>query len=129
MAAKGEMAAEVGHELRNQLVAISGRAQMLIKDGERKVVDHVGRHAEIILEQSRRMEALAKGMTDFSRAELQMERVDVHALIHRSVEFVRTQNRFDGVEWDLRLGEAGAPPLAQAGAPPQGLLPPLPHLA
>ncbi|OGF09170.1 MAG: hypothetical protein A2W00_12265 [Candidatus Eisenbacteria bacterium RBG_16_71_46] len=122
MAAKGEMAAEIGHELRNQLVAISGRAQMLIKDGERKVVDHVGRHAQIILEQSRRMEALAKGMTDFSRAELQMERVDVHALIHRSVEFVRTQNRFDGVEWDLRLAEPAPHLMADPGQLQQVLL-------
>ena len=31
MAAKGEMAAEIGHELRQQLAAISGRAQMLLQ--------------------------------------------------------------------------------------------------
>jgi signal transduction histidine kinase len=105
MAAKGEMAAEIGHELRNQLVAISGRAQMLSKDAEREVYANVPRHAQIILEQSHRMEALANGLMDFSRAELSIERVDVNALIQRSVEFVRAQNRFDGVEWDLRLAE------------------------
>lgn len=106
MAAKGEMAAEVGHELRNQLAAISGRAQMLIKDAERGVQANVGRHAQIILDQTRRMEGLSKGLMDFSRAELQMEPVDLPALIQRSVEFVRAQNRFDGVEWDLRLDGA-----------------------
>jgi signal transduction histidine kinase len=105
MAAKGEMAAEIGHELRNQLVAISGRAQMLLKDAERGRFENVPRHAQIVLEQSDRMEALSKGLMDFSRAELNIERVDVNALVHRSVEFVRSQNRFDGVEWDLRLIE------------------------
>ncbi len=105
MAAKGEMAAEIGHELRNQLVAISGRAQMLLKDAERRVFENAHRHAQIILEQSRRMESLSKGLMDFSSAELNVERVDVNALIQRSVEFVRTQNRFDGVEWEFRLGE------------------------
>ena len=105
LAAKGEMAAEIGHELRNQLAAISGRAQMLLRDAERSSFDSVGRHAQIVLEQSRRMEALAKGLMDFSKAELSIQRVDLNALIQRSIEFVRAQNRFDGVEWDLRLSE------------------------
>jgi signal transduction histidine kinase len=105
LAAKGEMAAEIGHELRTQLAAISGHAQMLLKDAERKVYEHVERRGRIIIEQSRRMEAIAKGLMDFSRAELVVERVDLNSLVQRSIEFVRTQNRFDGVEWDLRLAE------------------------
>jgi signal transduction histidine kinase len=103
MAAKGEMAAEIGHELRNQLSAISGRAQLLLRDSERQAFTSVPRHAQIILEQSKRMETLSKGLMDFSSAELRIERVDVNALTQRSTEFVRSQNRFDGVEWDLRL--------------------------
>jgi signal transduction histidine kinase len=105
LAAKGEMAAEIGHELRTQLAAISGHAQMLLKDAERKVYEHVERRGRIIIEQSRRMEVIAKGLMDFSRAELVVERVDLNSLVQRSIEFVRTQNRFDGVEWDLRLAE------------------------
>src|SRR5206468_6280092 len=89
MAAKGEMAAEIGHELRNQLVAISGRAQMLIRDSERQQYANVGRHSQIILEQAHRVEAMSKGLMDFSRAELNVERVDLNALVQRSVEFVR----------------------------------------
>ncbi|MBI1797049.1 MAG: hypothetical protein HY076_06665 [Candidatus Eisenbacteria bacterium] len=106
MAAKGEMAAEIGHELRNQLAAISGRAQMLLRDAEREAFTAVPRHAQIILEQSRRMETLSKGLMDFSGAELRIERVDVNALTQRSMEFVRAQNKFDGIEWDLRLSSA-----------------------
>jgi signal transduction histidine kinase len=100
------MAAEIGHELRNQLAAISGRAQMLLRDSEREAFGAVPRHAQIILEQSKRMETLSKGLMDFSGAELRIERVDVNALTQRSMEFVRSQNRFDGVEWDLQLSNA-----------------------
>ncbi len=103
MAAKGEMAAEIGHELRNQLAAISGRAQMLLRDSERQAFLAVPRHAQIILEQSKRMETLSKGLMDFSSAELAIERLDVNALTQRSMEFVRSQNKFDAVEWDLKL--------------------------
>jgi signal transduction histidine kinase len=103
MAAKGEMAAELGHELRNQLVAVKGRAQLLIRDSERQQFGNVARYAQIILEQVHRMELLSKGLMDFSHRELKIERVDVNALLARSVEFVRPQNRFDGVEWDLKF--------------------------
>ena len=40
---------------------------------------------------------------EFSRAEMKVERVDLNGLVQRSVEFVRPQNRFDTVEWDLKL--------------------------
>jgi len=103
MAAKGEIAAEVGHELRNQLVAISGRAQMLQRDADRDVFTNVRRHADIILEQSKRMEVMSKNLMDFSGREVKIERADINELVRRSVEFVRAQNRFDGVEWDVRL--------------------------
>ena len=105
MAAKGEMAAEIAHELRNLLAIISARAQMLVRDAGRKVFDNVPRHAEIVLEQAGHMEALASGLVEFSRAELSIEKVNLKTLLERSVEFVRSQHRFDGVEWDLKLGE------------------------
>jgi signal transduction histidine kinase len=106
MAAMGEMAAEIGHELRNQLVAISGRAQMLIKDAERETYVNANRHAQIILEQARRMETLSRGLMDSFRPELKFERLDVNVLVQRSVEFVRAQNKFDTVDWDMKLGGA-----------------------
>src|SRR6185503_16110559 len=80
-----------------------GRAQMLLRDSEREAFTSVPRHAQIILEQSKRMETLSKGLMDFSSAELRIERVDINALTQRSMEFVRSQNKFDAVEWDLRF--------------------------
>ena len=122
MAAKGEMAAEVGHELRNQLAAISGRAQMLLRDASKGNVENVSKHAEIVLEQSKRMESLSKGLMDFSRAELTIERVSLNPLVQRSIEFVRTQNRFDGVEWEFDFEEPSPELRADPGQLQQVLL-------
>ncbi len=122
MAAKGEMAAGVAHELRNQLTAIRGRAQMLIKDVERGTFDSVTRHSGVILEQSERMERLAQGLTDFSRAELRVERVDVNQLIQKSAELVRTQERFDGVTWEFELADPSPDLRADPGQLQQVLL-------
>ena len=73
------------------------------RDADRQAYATVTRHAQIILEQSKRMETLSKGLMDFSSAELRVERVDLNGLTQRSMEFVRSQNKFDAVEWDLRL--------------------------
>ena len=122
MAAKGEMAAEVGHELRNQLAAISGRAQMLLKDADRQTFTNISRHAQIIMDQAQRMERLSKGLMDFSGTEPKVERVDVNSLVQRTVEFVRSQNRFDGVQWDVRLCEPAPELRADPGQLQQVLL-------
>jgi signal transduction histidine kinase len=122
MAAKGEMAAEIGHELRNILSAISARAQMITKDSDRGVYDNVARNTQVILEQSKRMETMSRGLMDFSRAELSIERVDLHALIHRTVDLMRTQNRFDRVEWELQLPDPGPELRADPGQLQQVLI-------
>jgi signal transduction histidine kinase len=53
---------------------------------------------------------MSKGLMEFSNAEIRVERLDINALVQRSVEFVRPQNRFDHVEWELRLA-TGMPEL------------------
>jgi two-component system NtrC family sensor kinase len=115
MAAKGEMAAEIAHELRNLMSIISARAQMLVRDAGHQSYDNVPRNAEIVLEQTRHMEALASGLVEFSRAELTIERVSLNSLVERSIELMRAQKRFKGVEWDVRLGSAMPELLADPG--------------
>ena len=105
-AAKGELAAGIGHELNNQLVAISARAQMLLKDAERERFDNAPRHASIILEQSKRMGVLAKGLMDYTRNQVNVEPMDLNALLQTTIEFVKSDKRFHQVEWDIELDPA-----------------------
>jgi len=105
-AAKGELAAGIGHELNNQLVAITARAQMLLKDAERQRFDSAPRHAQIILDQSRRMGALAKGLMDYTRNQVNAEPLDLNSLLLSTIEFVKTDKRFRAVEWEVELDSA-----------------------
>jgi signal transduction histidine kinase len=102
-AAKGELAAGIGHELNNQLVAISARAQMLLKDAERRSFDNSPRHAQIILDQSKRMGVLAKGLMDYTRSKVNLEPMDLNGMLASTIEFVKSDKRFHGVEWDVHL--------------------------
>jgi signal transduction histidine kinase len=110
MAAKGEMAAEIGHELSNYLAAISGRAQMLLREVGEADPAKRERHARIIWEQAANMATLTKGLMDFSNPEVRIQRVDLNQLIQNTVEFVRPQNKYDTVEFEMRL-RSDLPPL------------------
>ena len=105
MAAKGEMAAEIGHEISNYLAAISARAQMLTLELGKAEPEKIARHARIIMEQASNMAILTKGLMDFSHKEMKVVRVDLNDLIRRTADFVRPQNKFDQVEFALELGE------------------------
>ena len=114
-AAKGELAAGIGHELNNQLVAISARAQMLLKDAERRTYDHTPRHAQIILDQSKRMGVLAKGLMDYTRSKVNVEPMDLNGLLATTIDFVKSDKRFRGVDWEVQL-DPGLPQVrADAG--------------
>ncbi len=106
MAAKGEMAAEIGHELSNYLAAISGRAQILLMEANTAGNEKLERNARLIFEQAGHMTILARGLMDYSYKEIKIQRVDINDLIRRTVEFVRPQNKFDGVDFDLELEES-----------------------
>ena len=106
MAAKGEMAAEIGHEISNYLAAISARAQMLTLELGKAEPEKVARHARIIMEQASNMAILTKGLMDFSHKEMKIVRVDVNDLLRRTTDFVKPQNKFNQVEFDLRLDES-----------------------
>jgi len=102
-AAKGELAAGIGHELNNQLVAITARAQMLLKDAERGKFDNAPRYAQIILDQSKHMGVLAKGLMDYTRNQVNVEPMDLNSLLLSTIEFVKGDRRFRTVEWDIEL--------------------------
>lgn len=103
MAATGEMASGIAHNLNNQMTPLAGRAQMLARDVQRGLYDNLERHAEVILEQSKELEKITKALQDFSNTKIMVERLDLNALVLKSIDFVRPQKRFDSVEWEMRL--------------------------
>ena len=107
MAAKGDMAAEVAHEINNYLAVLSGRTQLLLMRATRAGDEAMKGDAEIIRQQVSRMSALAKGLLDFSHKGVQLRAFDLDKLVVDTVDFVRPQNLFDRVELVTEV-EAGA---------------------
>jgi signal transduction histidine kinase len=97
MAAKGEMAAEVAHEANNYLASLSGRAQLLMMGLARGNTDKIEENIQVILDQAERLAVLTKGLVDFSHKGMKALPTDVNALVDRTVQFLKPQNRFDNV--------------------------------
>lgn len=114
MAAQGEMAASVAHEINNYLGVLGGRAQLIQMKAQRLGDDSMRADAEIIRQQVQRMSTLAKGLYQFSHTEMRVQRFDLAKLILEAIDFVTPQNIFDRVEivpeLDPEVGEVQADP-------------------
>ncbi|MGE5175345.1 MAG: sensor histidine kinase [Hyphomicrobiales bacterium] len=108
LAAKGEMAAEVAHELNNYLAAISGRGQLLLMGIGKQPLEKTEESARIIVEQARNMGVLVKGLLDFSHKGIRKQPTRLNDLIRRTIEFIVPQNKYERVAFDLDL-DAGVP--------------------
>jgi len=103
LAAKGEMAAEIGHELNNSLAAISARAQFFLMGVGAMTPEKAEENAQIIFEQASAMTVLTKGLMDFSHKEVRKQPTKLNEIVRKTVEFITPQNKYERVEFSLDL--------------------------
>ncbi|HVP37661.1 MAG TPA: ATP-binding protein [Candidatus Saccharimonadales bacterium] len=106
MAAKGDIAAKIAHDLGNYLAPIMARAQMLILDANKLDPEKVARYAQIIFENGANMKILTRDLSDFSYNEVQMMSGSLNQLVRQTVEFVRPQGKFQKVQFQFELDES-----------------------
>jgi signal transduction histidine kinase len=103
LAAKGEMAAEVAHEINNYLAILSGRAQLLHMGASSLAPAQIQEATRIIFEQARNMSVLTKGLLDFSHKDARMQPTRLNDLTRRTIEFISPQNKYERVQFELDL--------------------------
>lgn len=103
LAAVGELAAGVAHELRNPLTSI----KLLLQHAARQPLDHriSEQQLKLILEEIRRMESTIQGLLDFARRpELHRIRHDLRKTIQRSLNLADGRLQQSRVVLDADLG-------------------------
>lgn len=101
--AKGEIAASIGHDLNNLLTPIISGAQLLLRDVERNTLEQAPKRVATIVEKSKQMAVLAKGLMDYTRSHANVEPMDLNGLLVSTIEFVKGDTRFRNVEWEVDL--------------------------
>lgn len=108
---KDEFLSSVSHELRTPLTSISGYVELLHED----VTDEETRaHLQVVERNAERLLALVNDLLfaarlQSGRLELELEHVDVRALVEQSVEAARP--RAEAAEVDLVVTSAAVPPV------------------
>ena len=122
LAALGEMAAGLAHEIRNPLGAIKGAAQLLItSDGKPAPGADNAEFLEIIVEEANRLNNVVTKFLDYARAERPgregANKVDLNTVVRKTEQLLR-QELVRNVELRVRTDEQ----LPQVAGDPESLM-------
>ncbi len=120
LAALGEMAAGLAHEIRNPLGAIKGAAQLIQSDGT-TVSTETAEFLQIIVEEANRLNNVVTRFLDYARAERPgregADKVDLNGVVRKTVQLLQ-QDLPKTVELRVRVDEQ----LPSVAGDPESLL-------
>ena len=99
MATRGEMAAEIAHELNNYLSIVLGNLELLQMDLDMGKVDSAPKKMSSMKEGLDKITRFTDGLMMYSRPVAKKEEFDLNVFLENELFFIRPQNRFDGVDF------------------------------
>lgn len=122
MAAKGEMAAAIGHELNNYLTTISTNAQLLTRIIDKGEHDKIPAKVDSIQAGVDKMKRFTSGLMDFSALETKKTQHGIAAVIDDVVFFVRPLQKSKSINLVLDIDPDIPPVMIDVGQIHQVLL-------
>ncbi len=104
LAAVGEMAAGIAHELNNPLTTVTGFTELVL--GELPAEDSNRSDLEMVLKEARRARDVVRRLLDFSRrSESERTRVDLNQLVNDALSLTKHLLHTSGVQLQLQLAD------------------------
>lgn len=109
LAALGELAGSIAHEIKNPLISIQGFAGRILKTGDKERIE---KYARLIEKEAERLSTVLIKLLEYSRMDTpRKERVEVDGIIDDTVLFMEHHlTRFKSIEVSVEEGE-GVPPV------------------
>lgn len=115
MATKGQMSAEIGHELNNFLGVVVGNLSLMQHHLDRKNYGELGKYLKVVVNNLDNIRKFTDGLVDFSGMESQFEGCDFNGLVEDVIEYLGAQRRFQDVEIEFKRSDAMIYTLADTG--------------
>lgn len=122
MATRGELAAEIAHELNNYLSIVIGNLELLQMDLESGKNSNVERKINAMKDGLDRITKFTDGLMMYSRPASKKEIFDLHEFLDNELFFIKTQSRFDGVEFECEFDREIPPIIADKSQLQQAIL-------
>ncbi len=97
MAARGEMSAEIGHELNNFLGVVAGNVALLDVHLKKEHYDQLDKYLTNVNTTIEKIKIFTSNLMDLRSISSKMEKTDFDKMITEVVEYLRPQKRFRGV--------------------------------
>ncbi len=99
MATRGEMAAEIAHELNNYLSIILGNLELIQMEIQAGKTESTSKKIKSMKEGLDRITQFTERLMMYSRPASKKELFDLNSFLENELFFVKAQNRFDGVKF------------------------------
>jgi len=103
MATRGEMAAEIAHELNNYLSIVLGNLELLQMELEAGKIDKAPKKISSMKNGLDKITRFTDGLMMYSRPSTKKEEFDLYTFLENELYFIKTQSRFDNVEFEMVL--------------------------
>lgn len=103
LAAIGQLAANIAHEIRNPLSSIKGAAQYLRREYSEQVV--LGEFLDIIIEEVNVLNGITTEFLEFARPpKMNVQDVDINTVVARTLQFMQSETDSQNIRTVLSLG-------------------------
>ena len=98
MAARGEISAEIGHELNNFLGVVAGNLSLLEFQMQKQNYDQLSKYTTVMNENIEKIKKFTANLMDLRPIASQKEIISVNQLLAEVIDYLRPQKRFSGVD-------------------------------
>ncbi len=106
MATRGEISAEIGHELNNFLGVVSGNLQLLELHRSKGKFDLLEKYVEVMSKNIDKIKNFTDNLMDLSRISSAKEVISFNKLLAEVLDYLKPQRRYDGVTISLHLADS-----------------------
>ena len=103
MAARGQMSAEIGHELNNFLGVVMGNLSLMQFHLEKKDYCELGRYLQAVLNNLDNIKKFTTGLVSYAGVESNFSKCDINSLFSDTIEYLKAHSHFQNINIDLNL--------------------------